>query len=142
MNATAAAAFLALLVLFADGARASPVSGHPLVGTWRFDYPGGSCQEFYRIRSDGTMVVTSAEQVSESEFEVSPEPDRKGYYRWVDTVRKDNGKSDCSGTVTEVGHSVTNYVRFNESGSVFVVCREEDPATCFGPFLRIGGVES
>ncbi len=133
-------ASLALALAVAPPACADPPGrDHPLVGTWRFDYPDGRCREIYRIRSDGTSTVTSGEQVSETEVDVTPRPDDEGWYRWRDIVRRDNGRPDCSGVVSEVGHEVVNYLRFDPGGTVFVVCARRDPATCFGPFVRLGG---
>src|SRR5581483_3333468 len=82
---------LALLGLAASGAVAAPVShDHPVLGTWTFVLPDGSCEETYRFRSDGSTVVTSGEEVAESTYEISAKPSASGYYKWVDTIVKDN----------------------------------------------------
>ena len=39
----------------------------------------------------------------------------------------------------KVGTSVTNYVRFNTTGTVFVMCMEESLERCIGPFIRVQG---
>jgi len=111
---------------------------HPIVGTWRITIPlqDGSCDEIYRIRADGTTFVTSADEISESEFEISDAPSQKGFYKLVDTITKDNGKKDCLGEIMQVGQAATNYVLFHESGDMFLMCREERLATCIGPFIR------
>src|SRR5664279_969016 len=50
---------------------ASLRTDHPIIGTWKIELPDSSCHEVYHIRRDGTMIVTSAEEISESEFTIS-----------------------------------------------------------------------
>ena len=83
--------------------------------------------------------MTSGEEVAESEFRIAAKPSRNGFYEWVDTIVKDNGKKDCSGQITDVGRKTTNYVRFDPAAQRFVVCRAESLDACFGPLRRIGG---
>jgi hypothetical protein len=114
-------------------------SDHPVIGTWQVALPGGFCSEEYHIRGDGTTLVVSAQEIAESTFNIADQPDDKGYYKQVDTVVKDNGKQDCSGEVTQVGHSVTSYLLFRPDGNVFLMCFERDTSTCIGPFVRVRG---
>jgi hypothetical protein len=133
---------IALLALAAPAAaQTTPtvVAGHPLVGTWRFSLPDGSCDETYRFRADGTSLVTSGDEVAESEYQVAAQPSRAGFYEWVDTIVKDNGKMDCAGQITDVGRKTTNYIRFDGQRQRFIVCRAEDLEQCFGPLQRVGG---
>lgn len=123
----------------ASGQSAAPFANHPIVGTWRFTLPDGSCAETYRIRADGTSLVTSGEEVAETVYEVTPRPSRNGFYTWTDTIVKDNGKKDCAGQITDVGRKSTNYIRFDASGDRFIVCRAESLEACFGPMRRVGG---
>jgi hypothetical protein len=118
---------------------AEPVApNHPLVGTWRItlNLRGRSCDEIHTIRPDGTRQVTSAEELGESEYEVSDQPSEKGFYKWVDTITKDNGKPDCLGYVTQVGRVAKLYVIFDSSGDKFFMCLEESRDRCAGPFVR------
>lgn len=137
-------ALLALLAAVAlhlpAAAGAGPLrKDHPVIGTWQISLPDGSCHEEYRFRPDGTTLVTSAQEVAESAFDIADQPDKLGFYKQVDTVVKDNGKQDCSGTVTEVGHVVTSYILFHPSGDMFLMCFERDTKTCIGPFVRVKG---
>jgi len=137
----------ALFAILAVGAlagaavsQASEVSAdHPIVGTWRFTLPDGSCDETYRFRTDGTSVVTSGDEVAESEYRIAARPSGNGFYEWVDTIVKDNGKQDCAGQITDVGRKTTNYIRFDAAGQRFIVCRAENLQACFGPLRRVGG---
>ena len=139
---TALLAFALLGISATASAQATaPFANHPIVGTWRFTLPDGSCAETYRIRADGTSLVTSAEEVAESVFEISQKPSQKGFYTWVDTIVKDNGKKDCAGQITDVGRKTTNYIRFDPSEQRFIVCRAESLEACFGPLRRVGGAD-
>ncbi|PWF55082.1 hypothetical protein C7C56_003710 [Massilia glaciei] len=123
------------------GAHAAPLpSDHPILGVWRLTMPDGSCSETYRFRGDGTTHVTSADEVSESTFDIPAEPSDKGFYRMVDTLVKDNGKKDCAGQVTKVGTKVTNFVVFHPSGALFLMCEAETLDRCIGPFHRVDGL--
>ncbi|MBZ2208217.1 hypothetical protein [Massilia soli] len=117
----------------------APASNHPILGIWKLTLPDGSCSETYRFRSDGTTLVTSAAEVSESEFTIPAEPSAKGFYRMVDTIVKDNGKEDCLGQVMKVGASTTNFIRFHPSGALFLMCAAESMDSCIGPFQRVMG---
>ena len=101
--------------------------------------PDGSCSETYRIRADGTTLVFSNEEVAESVFTISEQPDKDGFYEETDTIVKDNGKLDCSGKVTKPGKPITNYLQFNPSGNLFVMCVERSLDRCIGPFVRVRG---
>jgi hypothetical protein len=93
-----------------------------------------TCDEIYSIRPDGTTLVTSAEEISESVYEISDDPSEKGFYRWVDTITKDNGKKACLGQT--MGHVATNHIVFHSSGDMFLICIEERLESCIGPFVR------
>ncbi|OEZ57169.1 hypothetical protein [Duganella sp. HH105] len=128
------------LLMAAAGASPPPVrQSHPVIGTWRITMPDGSCSETYRIRSDGTTLVFSNEEVAESTFSISDQPDKDGFYKEVDTIVKDNGKRDCLGDVSEVGHSSTTYLLFHPSGDMFLMCVERRTDKCLGPFIRVKG---
>lgn len=121
---------------------AAPVrEDHPIVGTWRFVLPDGSCHEVYRMRADGTALITSAAEIAETEFVIDDQPDEQGFYKTSDKIVKDNGKQDCSGQVTEVGHAVASFILFHPSGNMFLMCLERSMDACLGPFVRVRGSE-
>jgi hypothetical protein len=134
---------LLILSLFAaQCARAAPPeppSNHPILGIWKLSLPQVGCAETYHFRGDGTSLVTSAEEVSESEYEIRPRPSAKGFYKLEDRIVKDNGKKDCAGEITKVGTRATNYVRFHPSGALFLMCADESMEACIGPFERVLG---
>lgn len=109
---------------------------HPLIGSWRIDLKSANCHEIYNLRADGTSTVTSGEEVSENEFDITLLPSMAGYYKWVDQIVKDNGKPDCMGSIMEVGHVATNYILLHPSGKAFLMCQEENMTKCIDPFIR------
>lgn len=116
-----------------------PAANHPILGIWRLTMADGSCYETYRFRGDGTSLVTSAQEVSESEYAIPATPSEKGFYKLEDKIVKDNGKQDCSGEVMKVGTRATNFVLFHPSGEIFLMCASESMDTCIGPFERVRG---
>ena len=119
-------------------AQRSIAPGHPLLGTWKFTVPGGVCSEVYTFRADGTRQFSSAEEQGESAFTLSDAPSSRGFYSFMDTITKANGKRDCSGGTTAVGHKVTLFIRFHpQNRDEFIMCRDESPAQCFGPIRRV-----
>ena len=120
----------------------APVANHPILGIWRLALPELHCVETYRFRGDGTTLVTSKDEISESEFRIPDKPSAKGFYKLEDRVVKDNGKKDCSGEIMKVGTRATNFLRFHPSGALFLMCSDETMETCIGPFERVEGEEA
>jgi hypothetical protein len=134
------AALCATLVMPTQAAETARLpADHPILGTWFVNLPQFACSETYLFKPDQTTLVTSGEEVAESRFEVSANPSAQGFYKVIDTVVRDNGKKDCSGGVTQVGHVVTNYLRFHPSGEMMVMCQDESFKACLGPFRRVRG---
>ncbi len=133
---------LLLLLSLSGLAAAAPAADHPILGIWRLSLPELGCSETYRFRGDGTTLVTSAEEVSESEFKIPDKPSAKGFYRLEDRITKDNGKKDCSGAIMKVGTRATNFIRFHPSGALFLMCADETMDSCIGPFERVQGEEA
>lgn len=137
---------IAIVLLFASlpgtAAGAPSVPKHSIVGTWTFTVPGTNCSETYSFHPDGTVFATSGEEVAESIYSISAEPSAGGFYKWVGTITKDNGKKDCSGETTERGQKNTHYIRFDPSGEELVVCQAESLDACFGPVKRVRGKNS
>lgn len=136
-----------LLAAAAEHAAAQASAGkalradHPLIGAWALHVPDGDCTEVYRISREGTSLVTSAEEVAQTRFEISDQPDARGYFKWVDTIFKDNGKKDCSGQVTKTPRTTTSYIMMNATHKAFISCQGESTRACIGPFVRIEGGE-
>ena len=127
------------LVATVSAEAAAPSASHPLLGIWILAIPQIGCSETYHFRGDGTTLVKSADEVSESEFTVAEQPSAKGFYRIEDRIVKDNGKQDCSGEIMKPGTRAINFIRFHPSGARFVMCRDETMDACIGPFERVPG---
>jgi len=111
-------------------------SAHPLVGVWRIELAGGKCAEEYELRTDGTKRSASGEERNESEFMILPSARGTYWYKWVDKITKNNGKPDCMGSLTAVGHTAVNYVIVHPSGQRFALCEREDMNSCYAEFFR------
>jgi hypothetical protein len=131
--------FLLVATQFARAAPPEPPPHHPILGIWKLALPEIGCLETYRFRGDGTSLVTSAEEISESEFRIPAQPSSKGFYKLEDRIVKDNGKKDCVGQITKVGTKATNFLRFHPSGALFLMCADETMDSCIGPFERVSG---
>jgi hypothetical protein len=131
------AASLAVIASLAnDAPPRAPKADHPIFGAWTFTVPGTNCEETYHMRPNGTTLVTSGEEVTESVYEIDDEAGPKGFFKTTDQIVKGNGKKDCSGDVTQVGQKTTNYIRFHPSGDMMIMCRDESLNACFGPLRR------
>jgi hypothetical protein len=130
-------ATLSATLAFSQEVQRTPLRpDHPLLGVWRIDLPDQKCFEEYDLRANGTKLSQSAEERNESEFEISSEPSARGFYKWSDKIIKNNGKLDCGGSLTKVGHVAVNFVRLHPNGQKFLLCETEDMNTCFAEFYR------
>lgn len=135
-------ALIVLCLLAAGAAHAAPEApraGHPLLGIWELRVPDSACIETYRFRGDGTSLVTSGREVSESQYHVQPQPDARGFYSLDDRVVHNNGMRDCAGETMKTGAARRNYLKFAPSGNMFLLCFQETLGSCIGPFRRVLG---
>ena len=133
---------LSLAMLAQPAMAAPPAADHPILGIWKLTLPDGSCSEIYHFRGDGTTLVTSAQEVAQSEFDIPAQPSAKGFYKLEDRLVKDNGKKDCIGQITKVGTRAIHFVQIHPSGTLFLMCTAESLDACIGPFLRMQGQET
>ncbi len=137
MRASTLVAIVLGSIILSVARAAPPANDHPVLGDWTITNKDGSCSETYRFHSDGTMFVSSGDEVAEVSYEISPSPSRKGFYRWAHKTEKDNGKNDCSGKVTKPGDGATWYIQLDQSQQLMMVCRAESTDACYGPMHRI-----
>lgn len=130
---------IALLSTLAATAATPVAASHPILGTWTFEVPGTVCSETYYFRADGTTLVTSGDEVAESEYEIDASASPRGFYRMTDKILQTNGGRDCSGEVSKIHQSATNYIQFHPSGRMLIMCRDESLHACFGPLRRLEG---
>jgi len=140
MRAARYPAILSIVTLLASGnalAAGTLPPNHPILGTWQLDVPGTECSEIYHYFPNGTTLVTSGEEVAQSEYEIAPTPSLKGFYKITDKLVKDNGKKDCVGQITPVGDTSVRYIFFHPSGDMYLLCEDESLKSCFGPVKRV-----
>jgi hypothetical protein len=131
------AAVVGSFIAAQPAAGAPPARDHPVLGTWKITSPDGSCSELYRFRPDGTVLVTSGEEVAEIDSRVSATASARGFYRWEQKLTRDNGKRDCSGKVMKQGDAFTWFIQFDQSLEKMIVCKAESTQACFGPLQRV-----
>ncbi|MDR2853017.1 MAG: hypothetical protein LBV61_08220 [Burkholderiaceae bacterium] len=112
---------------------------HPVYGKWTWTRAENNCTEVYDYRPDNTSVVTSADEIGESQFTITEKPDLGGFYRMVDIVTKSNGKAGCDGSPggSPVGDTATIYIFIHPTRDEMVMCQEPSFRACFGPLRRI-----
>lgn len=98
-----------------------------------------TCTEVHTYRIDGTMHVTSGEEVADTTYEISDQPDAAGTYTLTETLVSVNGKPDCIGAVTPPGsvETITQSIRFNAQGDRMQVCGTNGQLSYCGGFVRL-----
>lgn len=137
--AISALAALIALSLSPNGIAQTPApSGHPLVGKWQWTRPVNKCTELYDFRPDGTVPVMSGTEKTDNTYTVTATPDHNGFYRLTMTITKDYGGKDCADDETDgTAEESTNYVLFDPSKTMHIVCVEPKVERCFGPLRRV-----
>ena len=137
---TTALLIVAIPAIAADPAVAPLSVTHPISGQWTWTLPGKACTETLQYSTGGKRLGSSGEEVTESEFQITPMPGLLGFYRLVETVTQSNGKPDCAGDLHEAsGNSVTRFIQLSPKLDQMIVCREESLKACFGPLKRVPG---
>lgn len=127
------------LLAWGGSASAQATDKPSLTGTWQYQPRGTTCAEQYYFRSDGTMMVTSGKEVTESTYVLSDKAVGSGFYPFEMRVTQTNGKSDCRGNQTPEGQSTSTYLRFQGNGERLILCRDANLAACMGPLIRLKG---
>jgi hypothetical protein len=131
----AVAAALSLNALAQTPAPAS----HPILGQWEWTRPENKCTELYDFRADGTVPVTSGAEKTDNTYTIAPKPDASGFYRLTMKTLKDYGGKDCTDDASDsAGQETTNYVLFDPTRTMHIVCVEPKVDRCFGPLKRAG----
>lgn len=121
-------------------AQTTATSDRPsLKGSWQYRPSETGCAEQYFFRSDGTLMVQSAHEISESTYVLADQPERGGFYKFETQVTQTNGRHDCQGKQTPVGKQSSSYLRFQANGNRLILCREANLSACMGPLVRLKG---
>lgn len=131
---------LALWMLAAATALAGPAvrQDHPIIGTWKHPV-GDTCTEVRTYRTDGTLHVTSGEEVSRSTYQISDQPDLTGAYALTETLVAVNSKPDCWGAVAPPGSTgtITQSIRFDPQRDQMEVCGTTGSVSYCAGFSRV-----
>jgi hypothetical protein len=114
-------------------------STHRIYGKWTWTFARNSCTEVYEFRQNNTSVVQSGQELQETRFTISDQPDANGFYRMTDEVTSSNHQTGCDGNPggTPVGDKATIYVQFHPTGDLMIMCGEPNLNGCIGPLRRI-----
>lgn len=132
---------LVLILLIAPclaTSQAQTASTHPVVGTWSWTLFSGQCTETLQYRSDGKLLSTSADSVTEWRYAASSTPDAEGFYQVNEISTRHNTKNDCSGDVVdEIGLDATKFIQLNPSKDRLIICKTPSLQACYGPLQRL-----
>ena len=107
------------------------------MGTWNWTLFSGTCTETLQYRTDGVLVSTSGEAVTEWRYIISGSPDARGFYKVAEISTLYNVKKDCYGdTVNELGLDETRYVQLNPAKNQMIICKTASLQACYGPLQR------
>jgi hypothetical protein len=129
---------IAVTASFLSMAQTPVPSAHPLVGKWQWTRPENNCTEVYDFRPDGTVPVISGSEKTDNTYAVAGSPDKNGFYRLTMKTTKDYGGKDCADDSSDnTGQESTNYIFFDPSKTMHIVCVEPKAERCYGPLRRI-----
>ena len=135
---SAAVSAVVLAAIWSHGVAQTPAPAmHPIVGKWEWTRPENKCTEVYDFRADGNVPVISGAEKSDNVYTVAATPDANGFYRLTMKTTKDHGGKDCADDESNgTGHESTNYVLFDPTRTMHIVCLEPKVDRCFGPLRR------
>lgn len=111
---------------------------HPLAGTWSWTLFNSKCTETLQYRTDGVLLGTSGDAVTEWRYIVSSPPDSPGFYKVDEVSTRHNAKKDCSGdTTNEIGLDETKYIQLNPTKNQMIICKTASLQACYGPLRRL-----
>ena len=119
-------------------AQAQPAKPHSIVGKWQWTLEEKQCTETYEYRADGSLSVTSGDEVAEATYDISSLPDSNGFYLLNGTPGTSNGEKDCTDRPAgskQPAFSV--YVVFHPSEPLLLICESPNMDRCLGPMRRV-----
>jgi len=128
---------LAAAFLVAPAAR-SPAAGQPsLVGQWSWTRKSNNCAETYTFRDNGTVSISTGEEMLERNYRMAWAPESNGRYTVTMTTVKDSGGQGCADTAEgNTARSGTVHILFGGSGESMLICNSPAGADCIGPLKR------
>ncbi|MFK7965498.1 MAG: hypothetical protein AB8C46_16180 [Burkholderiaceae bacterium] len=111
---------------------------HSIVGKWQWTIEEKQCTETYEYRADGSLSVTSGDEVAEATYDISPQPDSNGFFLLNGTPGTSNGEQDCTDRPAgskQPAFSV--YVVFHPTEPLLLICENPNMDRCLGPMRRV-----
>lgn len=116
----------------------SAAENNPLLGSWEWVNIKNSCVETYIFGAENTGHITSGEEISDAQYQISEKPTAKGFYQVELKILKDKGGKDCGESYEDnSGDVYKKFLMFHPSGEQYVSCDKEDVRECVGPFKRL-----
>jgi len=115
-----------------------PVEAHSIVGKWQWTTEETNCTETYEYRADGSLSVTSGDEVAEVTYDISSRPDSKGFFLLNGTPAISNGGKDCTDRPAGTQQPAFSvYIIFHPTEPLHLVCEGPTVERCLGPLRRI-----
>lgn len=136
-------AFLVVLLFSVFGSLGAatggaPAEAHSIVGKWQWTSDKMKCTETYEYRADGSLSVTSGDEVAEVTYDISSRPDSNGFFLLNGTPGTSNGEKDCTDRPAGTEQPAFSvYVIFHASEPFHLVCESPTVERCFGPLRRV-----
>ena len=121
--------FFLAIVLLSSSAIAADRGRFSVIGEWEWNPTEGVCPERYSYRTDGLVMMQSADERLVKTYIISKASNEM--YRVSSTVKASNGKADCRGNLSPVGSKSIVFLMPTKGGG-YMTCSSLDPSTCFG----------
>ena len=84
-----------------------------IVGTWQYAYPAKQCVDTYKFAADGTVAISSAEEVVSGNYSFKDTVAEGERHSLIINITADNGLPDCEGSIKDhVGYTNHVFVEF------------------------------
>jgi len=141
-------AFIVILLLSGAGLLGAATGSKPseaqsakpgsILGKWQWTIEKTQCTETYEYRADGSLSVTSGEEVAEVTYDISPQPDSNGFFLLNGTPGTSNGEQDCTDRPAGVQQPAFSvYVVFHPTEPLMLICESPNVERCLGPLRRV-----
>jgi hypothetical protein len=121
--------FLLAIVLLSSSTIAADRDRFSVIGEWEWNPVEGVCPERYSYRTDGLVMMQSADERLVKTYVISKASNEM--YRVSSTVKASNGKADCRGNLSPAGSKSIVFLMPTKGGG-YMTCSSLDRSTCFG----------
>jgi hypothetical protein len=91
-------------------------TANSIVGTWKYTYPASQCVETYEFNANGTVNVTSLDEVVVGTYTFEDRVITDDRHLLSITFTSDNGLPDCNGLSEDnTGLNITSYINFTSA---------------------------